>query len=221
MSIKKNKKKQQQSSKAVRVLRVGLIGFIFSLVAGFIICLLLINHYADHMVLSYVFIKLMVACLTLLLAIGFIWVFSLIRKILGKIVLGLFAALFFAASISSIVTSIQLLQDKEMYENGEYEVITGKPANIDYDTPKGSDTTYVYSFEINGLLIMTDHLAIEQTYFDLYLKDKIVVVKYLPNSQFAVEVNGTRGRYSSFMRVSIFSNPFKFQQFYESDRTSI
>lgn len=184
----KKGRKNNQYKRAQNIRWIGMTSLIAVLISGIVISILFINHFSDHMVWTNVFLQFMVTCITLLLALVCIALLFLLKWIVVKMALGFFAGLFLLSALFSIVTAIQLLQDKELYEQGKYEIIIGKPTNIDYNRPKNSDTTYVDSFEIDGIKIRTSHLSIDRIDFDLHLKNKTAVVKYLPNSSYALNL---------------------------------
>ncbi|WP_428910036.1 hypothetical protein [Niallia sp. Krafla_26] len=186
--MSKKRKKKKQNIRVKKIQSFSMTCLITALVAGIVISMLLANQFSEHMVWGNVFIQLMVTCFALLLSSAMIGCIFLIQRKAGKIALGFFGGLFLLTTISSMVTGIQLLRDKEFYEQGKYEVIIGKPIRVDYNRPKSSETTYVDSFEVDGIEIITSHLSIDQIYFDSNLKDEMVVVKYLPNSRYAIAV---------------------------------
>lgn len=116
-----------------------------------------------------------------------------IRNWLGKIVFLLFAGVMMSVSYDFIEVSVLLYEDKEVYENKQFEKLVATPIGEEYDDPDYGPV-YLMELEFKDLTIDVYNLNISRNYYKENLSGKPLEIAYLPNSRYAVSVNVVNAR---------------------------
>jgi cation transport ATPase len=117
----------------------------------------------------------------------FIGMIIAIRNWLARIAFLLFAGVFLSVSYHFIETAGLLYQDKEVYENKQFERLVAIPTGEEYDDPDYGPV-YLMELEFKKLTIDVYNLDISRNYYKENLSGKPLEITYLPNSRFAISV---------------------------------
>lgn len=114
-----------------------------------------------------------------------------IRNWLGRIGFLFFAGVMLSVSYDFFEAAQLLYQDKEAYENKQFETLVATPTGEEYDDPDYGPV-YLMELEFKDITIDVYNQNISRNYYKENLSGKPLEIEYLPNSHFAVSVNVVR-----------------------------
>lgn len=154
-----------------------------------IICVILIAFIGDkYFIEGEILVRLIAFFIVLSLGIASFKYFLACKGRLKSIFMLLATALLFGTSWYCGIDAIAVYNDREAYQNGEFEIITAIPLQVGFES---SDSTRHVSDLIfdNDLTIDVLHLWIPKRTYETDYEGKSLEVRYLKNSKLAISIN--------------------------------
>ncbi|WP_144511430.1 hypothetical protein [Bacillus sp. FJAT-22090] len=189
------KKKKKKNNKHEDTVELFLGYFLIVDIPLFLISLILAIFIKDFL-WQQILIKLTMGFFGLLVILGAVALISnraksLIGNISQKVFGSILALIFTLVVLTSFITAISLYQDQDQYSKGNFNTIVGVAKNVTYSSPKHDPNDYLWQFDINGKTYTVENMAITEEEYEQYYKGKKIVVTFLPESGFVIDLTLT------------------------------